>query len=54
LDAKNQDIKIPLPNQQTNLYYLPIPVVKPCLSAGMGTYNVDGVGFAKDGSIGYN
>ena len=36
------------------LYYLPIPVVKPYLSAGMGTYNVDVVGFAKDGSIGYN
>ena len=36
------------------LYYLPVPVVKPYLSAGMGTYNVDVVGFAKDGSIGYN
>ncbi len=36
------------------LYYLPIPVVQPYLSAGMGTYNVNVVGFAKDGSIGYN
>jgi hypothetical protein len=36
------------------LYYLPIPVVQPYLSAGIGSYNVDVVGFAKDGSIGYN
>ncbi|UCE42047.1 MAG: porin family protein [Candidatus Aminicenantes bacterium] len=36
------------------LYYLPIPVVQPYLSVGMGTYNVDVVGFAKDDSIGYN
>ena len=36
------------------LYYINIPVVKPYLSAGMGTYNVDVVGLAKDGSIGYN
>jgi hypothetical protein len=36
------------------LYYIRIPVVQPYLSAGMGTYNVDVVGFAKDGRIGYN
>lgn len=36
------------------LYYINIPVVKPYLSAGMGTYNVDVIGFAKDSSIGYN
>ncbi len=36
------------------LYYLPVPVVQPYLSAGMGTYNVNVVGFAKDGRIGYN
>jgi opacity protein-like surface antigen len=36
------------------LYYLPIPVVQPYVSAGMGSYNVDVVGFAKDSSIGYN
>jgi hypothetical protein len=36
------------------LYYLPIPVVQPYLSAGMGTYNVNVVGFTKDGRIGYN
>ena len=36
------------------LYYLPIPVVQPYLSAGMGSYNVDVVGFAKDSSMGYN
>jgi opacity protein-like surface antigen len=36
------------------LYYIRIPVVQPYLSAGIGTYNVDVVGFAKDSSIGYN
>jgi hypothetical protein len=36
------------------LYYFNIPVVKPYLSAGMGTYSVDVVGFSKDRSIGYN
>lgn len=36
------------------LYYVPVPVVQPYLSAGMGTYNVDVVGFAKDSRVGYN
>lgn len=36
------------------LYYINVPVVKPYISAGMGTYNVDVAGFAKDGRIGYN
>lgn len=36
------------------LYYINIPVVQPYLTAGMGTYNVDVVGFSKDSRIGYN
>ena len=36
------------------IYYFPIPVVQPYLSAGMGTYNVNVVGFGKDSSVGYN
>ena len=36
------------------LYYIKIPVVQPYLSAGIGSYNVDVLGFAKDSTIGYN